>query len=99
MWLRWSFRIAPQSCEPAVNPPRADDRKLACEIDPGLQNHLLGARRGERGFGLIRAEIFALTLTVIAEPGGLQNRWAAEFVQPGFQIFERVALNGVTGKP
>src|SRR5512145_1466391 len=76
--------------ERAVNPARAYDRKLAFEIDPGLQNHLLGPRRGERGFGLIRARDLRLTLTVIAEPGGLQNRWVAEFVQPGFQIFERV---------
>src|SRR5262249_17836288 len=60
------------------------------EIDPGLQNHLLDARRGYRGFGLIRGRDLRLTLTVIAEPGCLQNRRAAEFAQPGLQIFDRV---------
>ena len=61
MWLRWSFRIAPQ-CVTAVN-PRAPMTESSChEIDPGLQNHLLGARRGERGFGLIRVRDLRLTL-------------------------------------
>ena len=76
--------------ERAVNPTRADDRKLTGEIDPGLQNHLLFARRRERGFGLIRARDFRLAFAVIAEAGGFQNRLAAEFVQGGLQIFERV---------
>src|SRR5215510_3795414 len=80
----------PPMRERAVNPARADDRKLEREINPGFQNHLLSARRRERGFGLIRASDLRLPFAVIAEPGGLQNRGTSEFVQPGLQIFKGV---------
>src|SRR5262245_46372686 len=39
---------------------------------------------------MIRGRDLRLTLTVIAESGGLQNRRAGEFAQPGLQIFDRV---------
>ena len=75
---------------------------LEFDVDPGVDTIYFRLAFGSEeypvffgtefndGFGLIRARDLRLPLTVIAEPGGLQNRWVAELAQPGFQIFERV---------